>query len=239
LFEWCGAAVESSAVSKQAAADLSVKSSEAESAATQLQSQLEELIRAKDEDETALLRKFRDLLNEKKLKIREQQQSLATLATNPSLAGQSQFSQAVEVEIEQPKPQKPARQAGKSRTAKRKAPATKRVEESDDDAGAGIMDVDIKQEAEDTDPGNTTEVTASVDSDNDESDGDAGVGVHLSSSRQVYAPASTAASQEKAPAKTAEAPPPPRALPFATKKTAKTTPVRATAGSETESDDEL
>ncbi|CAG7556696.1 unnamed protein product [Fusarium equiseti] len=239
LFEWCGAAVESSAVSKQAAADLSVKSSEAESAATQLQSQLEELIRAKDEDETALLRKFRDLLNEKKLKIREQQQSLAALATNPSLAGQSQFSQAVEVEIEQPKPEKPARQAGKSRTAKRKAPATKRVEGSDDDAGADIMDVDIKQEAEDTDPGNTTEVTASVDSDNDESDGDAGVGVHSSSSRQVYAPASTAASQEKAPAKTAEAPPPPRALPFATKKTAKTTPVPATAGSETESDDEL
>ncbi|KAJ4136031.1 hypothetical protein NW768_003639 [Fusarium equiseti] len=241
LFEWCGAAVESSAASKQAAADLSVKSSEAESAATQLQSQLEELIRAKDEDETALLRKFRDLLNEKKLKIREQQQSLAALAANPSLAGQSQFSQAVEVEIEQPKPKKPARQAGKSRTAKRKAPATKRVEESDDNAGADIMDVDIKQEAEDTDPGNTTEVTASVDSDNGESDADAGVGVgvHLSSSQQVYAPASTAASQEKAPAKTAEAPPPPRALPFATKKTAKTTPVLTTAASETESDDEL
>ncbi|KAJ4025201.1 hypothetical protein NW752_002669 [Fusarium irregulare] len=245
LFEWCGAAVESSAASKQAAANLSVKSSEAESAATQLQSQLEELIRAKDEDETALLRKFRDLLNEKKLKIREQQQSLAALAANPSLAGQSQFSQAVEVEIEQPKPKKPARQAGKSRTAKRKAPATKRVEESDDDAGADVMDVDIKQEAEDTDPGNTTEVTASVDSDNGESDADAdadagvGVGVHLSPSQQVYAPASTAATQEKAPAKAAEAPPPPRALPFATKKTAKATPVPATTCSETESDDEL
>jgi hypothetical protein len=218
-------------------ADLSVKSSEAEAAVTQLQSQLEELIKAKDEDETALLRKFRDLLNEKKIKIREQQQSLAALATNPSMAGQSQPSQAVEVEVEQPKSGKPARQAGKSRTAKRKAPATRRVEESEDDAGVDTMDVDVKQEAEDTDPGNTTEVTASVDSDDDEGDADADAGVQLRTSQQSSGPASTAPSQAQAPAKVAEKPPPPRALPFATRRTAKTAPTPA--GDETESDDEL
>lgn len=241
LFEWCGAAVESSASSKEAAADLSVRSSEAEAAVIQLQSQLEELIKAKDDDEKALLRKFRDLLNEKKIRIREQQQSLAALAANPSMAGQSQPSQAVEVETEQPKlkSKKPTRQAGKSRTGKRKAPATRRVEESEDDAGIDSMDVDIKQEAEDTDPGNTTEVTASIDSDNDEGDADADAGVHSSSSQQMGAQASTAASQELAPAKTAEKPPPPRALPFATKKAEKVPTAPVPAGSETDSDDEL
>ncbi|KAF4957364.1 hypothetical protein FSARC_11316 [Fusarium sarcochroum] len=239
LFEWCGAAVESSAASKQAMADLSVRSSESETAVTQLQSQLDELIKAKEEDETALLRKFRDLLNEKKLKIREQQQVLASISANPSLPGQSQPSQVVEAEIEDPKPRKPrkpTRQAGKSRTSKRKAPASRRVEESEDDAGAETMDVDnIKQEAEDTDPGNTTEATASVATDDDDDEDDAGV--HSSSSQHNDAPASTAAPEKKTPPRRAEKPPPPRALPFATKKTEKSAPLPA--GSETESDDEL
>ncbi|SPJ87921.1 related to mitotic apparatus protein p62 [Fusarium torulosum] len=233
LFEWCGAAVETSTTSKQSVADLSVKSSEAETAVTQLQSQLEELIKAKDEDETALLRKFRDLLNEKKIKIREQQQALALLSANPSMAGQSQPSQAVEVEVEQPKSRKPARKAGKSRTSKRKAPASRRVEESDDDAAVDTMDVDVKQEAEDTDPGNTTEATASVDSDEDNNAGDGDDGVQSSSSQQNDALAS-----KKTSPKEVDEPPPPRALPFTAKKPAKSTPTAA-AGSETESDDEL
>ncbi|QPC79580.1 hypothetical protein HYE68_010332 [Fusarium pseudograminearum] len=232
LFEWCGAAVESSISSKQAAADLAVKSSEADAAVAQLQSQLEDLIKAKCEDETLLLRRFRDLLNEKKIKIREQQQALAALAANPSMAGHSQPSQAAAAEVEQPKP-KPkskqrSRQAAKSRPAKRKAPATRRVEESEDDAGVDTMDVDVKREPEDTDPGNTTEATASVDSD-DEDDI-----IQLKPSQQIYGSTSVAASQEKVPAKAAEKPPPPRALPFTTKKIAPTP-----AGDETESDDKL
>ncbi|KAF5232090.1 hypothetical protein FAUST_8892 [Fusarium austroamericanum] len=233
LFEWCGAAVESSTSSKQATADLTVKSTEANAAVAQLQSQLEDMIKAKCEDETLLLRRFRDLLNEKKIKIREQQQALAALAANPSMAGQSQPSQAVTVEVEQPKQKtkskQRSRQAAKSRPAKRKAPATRRVEESEDDAGVDTMDVDVKREPEDTDPGNTTEATASVDS-NDEDD----VVIQLKTSQQIYGSTSVAASQEKASAKAAEKPPPPRALPFATKKTAPTP-----AGDETESDDEL
>ncbi|KAM5360032.1 hypothetical protein ACJZ2D_014024 [Fusarium nematophilum] len=150
LFEWCGAAVETSAASKQAVADLTVKSSESVAAVAQLQSQLEELIKAKDEDEAALLRKFRDLLNEKKVKIREQQQVLASASFNASVPGHSQQSQPVAAKLEEPK--KPARQAGKSRTSKRKAPATERAEDyTDGDARAMEID-DIKQEAEDTDP---------------------------------------------------------------------------------------
>ncbi|KAF9768630.1 hypothetical protein IL306_014022 [Fusarium sp. DS 682] len=233
LFDWCGTAVEFSASSKQTAATLSAKSSESEAAVAQLQLQLDELIKAKDEDETALLRKFRDLLNEKKVKIREQQQVLAALLHNPSMAGQSQPSQVVGAEVEQAKPKKPARQAGKSRASKRKAPASRRVEESDDDDAVDTMEVDLKQEAEDTDLGNTTEATASVDSDDGEDDGV----VNPSSPPQNEAHA--AVPRGKPHLKEGEKPPPPRALPFESKKPAKSTPAPATAGSDTESDDEL
>lgn len=44
----------------------------------QLNEQLEDLIQAKKDHETSLLEKFRELLNQKKLKIRDQQRLLAT-----------------------------------------------------------------------------------------------------------------------------------------------------------------
>ncbi|RSL56019.1 hypothetical protein CEP54_009080 [Fusarium duplospermum] len=233
LFEWCGAAVESSATSKQAVADLTVKSADSEAAVAQLQSQLEELLRAKDEDETALLRKFRDLLNEKKVKIREQQQVLASTTFNASMPGHSQPSESVEIKVEEPepkRPKKPVRKAGKSRASKRKAPASKRVEESEEE-DMQSMDVDIKEEPEDTDPGNTTEATASVSGD-DEDDAEV-----LSSSSQQRAVSEPAAPQEEAPPQVSQ-PPPRRELPFALrKKSAK--PAPPPAGSDTDSDDEL
>ncbi|KAM0427039.1 hypothetical protein ACHAPT_007937 [Fusarium lateritium] len=241
LFEWCGVAVETSAASKQAVADLTVKSSESEAAVAQLQSQLEELIKAKDEDETALLRKFRDLLNEKKVKIREHQQVLASTSFNASMPGHSQPSPSVEPKVEEPQvkqprakqsrvkqPKKPARQAGKSRASKRKAPASKRVEESEEE-DVEPMDVDIKQEPDDTDPGNTTEATASVSSDGEDEAG------ALSSSSQQKA-VSDSAPREKTPPQDSQ-PPPRRALPFALRKSAK--PAPPPAGSDTDSDDEL
>ncbi|RBR06418.1 hypothetical protein FVER53590_04910 [Fusarium verticillioides] len=232
LFDWCGAAVEASASSKQTAADLSVKSSESEAVVAQLQLQLEELIKAKEEDEIALLRKFRDLLNEKKVKIREQQQALNILSTNPSITGQFQRSQAVEDSVQQPKPKKPTRQAGKSRASKRKAPASKRLEESEDDDAVDTMSVDPKQEAVDTDPGNTTEATASGDSDDEDDDA-------LDSRPHQQNKAPDTVSRGKTASKESERPPPPRALPFETKKSTKAAPVPAPAGSDTESDDEL
>lgn len=233
LFEWCGAAAESSAANKQAVADLTVKSADSEAAVAQLQSQLEELLRAKDEDETALLRKFRDLLNEKKVKIREQQQVLASTTFNASMPGQSQRAESVEVKVEETEvkqPKKPVRKAGKSRASKRKAPTSKPVEESEEE-DVQPMEVDIKQEPEDTDPGHTTEATASVSGDDED---DTGV---LSSSSQQRAGSESAAPQEDAPPQVSQ-PPPRRELPFALrKKSAK--PAPPPAGSDTDSDDEL
>lgn len=49
-----------------------------------LNQQLEELINAKIEHENLLLEKFRDLLNAKKLKIRDQQRLLASANVDPN-----------------------------------------------------------------------------------------------------------------------------------------------------------
>ncbi|KAH7157050.1 hypothetical protein EDB81DRAFT_411415 [Dactylonectria macrodidyma] len=224
LFEWCGAAVEASAVGKQTVADLRVKSHDSEAAVAQLQSQLEELIQAKDKDETVLLQKFRDLLNEKKMKIREQQLALAASSLGSSHPESSQPQQAT-APPKSTRPSKPARKAGQSRAMKRKAPASKIVEEdSDNDVGDQAMDVDIKQELEDTDPGNTTEGTASEASgDDDDNDAPPPNTAGSASHRRTEPPKLSAT--EKAP--------PPRNLPFNKK------PAPAPAGSETDSDDEL
>ncbi|KAH7154998.1 hypothetical protein B0J13DRAFT_654517 [Dactylonectria estremocensis] len=228
LFEWCGAAVEASAVGKQSVADLRVKSHDSEAAVTQLQSQLEELIQAKDKDETVLLQKFRDLLNEKKIKIREQQLALAASSLSSSHLESSQPQQAT-TPPKAAEPSKPARKAGQSRTTKRKIPASKIVEEdSDDDVGDQAMDVDIKQELEDTDPGNTTEATASEASDDDDGDDAPPPNTTGSTSHHRAEPPEVSATEK--------APPPRRNLPFNNRKTA---PALAPAGSETDSDDEL
>ncbi|KAK7417139.1 hypothetical protein QQX98_004742 [Neonectria punicea] len=241
LFEWCGAAVEASASSKQAVVDLTTQSRDSEAAVAQLKSQLEELIQAKDEDETALLRKFRDLLNEKKVKIREQQQVLAAGSFNASHPGSSQPSQ-MKQEGEPAVPAKSTRKAGRSRTTKRKTPASKRVEEedSDEDAPVQAMDVDVKQEVEDTDPGETTDATASVTSDDDDEDANSNDEDEggPSSKTAKTASKSQAESQEIPTKKATRQPPPRRDLPFNNKPT-KPAPASVAGESETDSDDEL
>ncbi|KAK7430582.1 hypothetical protein QQZ08_002874 [Neonectria magnoliae] len=245
LFEWCGAAVEASASSKQAVVNLTTQSRDSEAAVAQLQSQLEELIQAKHEDETALLRKFRDLLNEKKVKIREQQQVLAAGSFNASHPGSSQPSQIKqEGEPAEPAvPAKSARKAGRSRTTKRKTPASKRVEEeeSDEDAPVQAMDVDVKQEVEDTDPGETTDATASVTSDDDDEDANSNDEDEAGSSSKTAKTASKsqAESREIPTKKATRQPPPRRDLPFNNKPTRSAPAPIAPGDSETDSDDEL
>ena len=222
-------------------ANLKIKSNEAEAAVDQLRSQLEELIRAKDEDETALLKKFRDLLNEKKVKIREQQRVLAASGSfNASHPGTtSQEPEEVKIKEEEPtkKPtSKPTRKAGKSRASKRKAPASKRIEEESEDEGVQAMEVDDVQPVDDqeTDPGNTTEGTASASSDDED------VGIPLRSRGERAAPPAAEPREKTPPRKAKEQPPAPRNLPFGNKKSTKPAPAPApAAGSETESDDEL
>jgi hypothetical protein len=195
------------------------KSQRLENEATQLRAQLGELIEAKKAGESELMEKFRDLLNEKKVKIREQQRVLATASVDPEKLATSQAPSQKEAKRHTP---------GPSRASKRKATAAP-VNESDDDAFEA-MDVDKvkKENPSDSESGGQTtdaetdpDATDSEDEDNEE------------------VPAANPVAVEQPPSK--------RDLPFATKKPKDppTKPATAqphtstAAGSETESDDEL
>lgn len=209
---------------KTAAFQASRKAEQLESEVADHKAQLEELLKAKDEDETALLLKFRDLLNEKKVKIREQQKIIASNPTTVAAASPPPVSQTALPER--------SRKAAKSRPTKRKAPVAVAEEDSSDD-GFEAMEVDkaIKNEPEETDKGTDTDGTASTASDEDEAAGESASGANTAASSQR---------PKSPPKKVAAQPPPKRSLPF-TKEKRKPAVTAAPAGgeSETESDDEL
>lgn len=76
LFEWAGNAVAASTSLESEVASLSAKYHDQQEAVAKLNAQLESLIKAKEEHENELLQKFVELLNAKKLKIRDQQRLL-------------------------------------------------------------------------------------------------------------------------------------------------------------------
>lgn len=120
------------------------KVEELESAVKELKDQLEELIEAKKTDETELLEKFRDLLNEKKVKIREQQRIL--MANNIDDAGVFRTQPRSQSKQKTPEPAK-GHKPKPSRTSKRKAALPEpepepEIPESDDELDK--MEVDKK-----------------------------------------------------------------------------------------------
>ncbi|KAI1843055.1 hypothetical protein JX265_005164 [Neoarthrinium moseri] len=138
LFDWCVAAIGSRARVLDDLAAATAKAEELEKSVNELKTQLEDIIKAKEDDERQLLEKFRDLLNEKKLKIRQQNRLLASADVNPDKLENVGASQNT------------MRKARASRGGKRKA-AQESSDESDD--GFTKMDVDqstdIKEEPED------------------------------------------------------------------------------------------
>ncbi|KAK0386481.1 hypothetical protein NLU13_6316 [Sarocladium strictum] len=218
LFDWCVAAVDASVDGRKALSDVESQKEALEADVKDYKRQLDELIQAKNDDETVLLQKFRDLLNEKKLKIREQQKIIAA-ASFPDGGPASP-----EVHDSPPPTRKPAA----SRAGKRKA-AAKDAQDGDETPEAEEMEVNnpIKLEAEDTDPGNTTEGTASTVGDEDDSDDEEPQAP--SNARRASPPRPT--SKQKS-----DKPPPPRSLPFNKKKVAAKAASEAT--SETDSDDD-
>lgn len=77
LLDWVTVAVDRANLLENKVEDLSLKHDEQGKAIEKLNQQLEELIEAKREHEASLLEKFQELLNSKKLKIRDQQRILA------------------------------------------------------------------------------------------------------------------------------------------------------------------
>ncbi|KAJ6783721.1 hypothetical protein PWT90_05471 [Aphanocladium album] len=229
LLEWCAASADAVVASKEATAQAQSKATELEVSIRQLKDQLDELLKAKDEDETALLQKFRDLLNEKKVKIREQQKILASGSFTTAKPAEPE-EPSPEPEPEAPKSKGRGRKPAASRAGKRKAAAPAK-EESDEEDVPVPDEPHIKSEPEDTDDGHTTEATASVDGDDDSDDEMAYNGEEE--------PASAPPAREPSPPKKIAAPPPKRDLPFVNRKPKEAAKLVPAGGDETDSDDEL
>ena len=225
LFHWCHIAAEASAEAKSHVASVTTKVDELEATVKELKLQLDELLQAKEEDETTLLHKFRDLLNEKKVKIREQQKILSSSA----------FASADSRPTSRSSPQhvsEPISKPTKSRSGKRKATRKPPQSEDEDDA-FGMMDVDeVKQEPlEDEDREQLRDNTTSASEAETASESE---DVPLKPDSEV----GKAAAKGKKPV---QQPPPTRSLPFTGKKALEpATRSQPQSGlSETESDDEL
>ncbi|KAF7502526.1 hypothetical protein GJ744_005631 [Endocarpon pusillum] len=78
LFDWCGSAIDQRSVLEAEQSDLRSKYESAQATVTSLEAKLEEFVKAKADHEEELISKFVLLLNEKKLKIRNQQRILST-----------------------------------------------------------------------------------------------------------------------------------------------------------------
>lgn len=89
LFLWAGTALERSASLESEVQGLTHKYDEQGYMIDKLNAQLEDLIKAKEEHENALLEKFAELLNAKKLKIRDQQRLLAGAKIDPNKGTES------------------------------------------------------------------------------------------------------------------------------------------------------
>ena len=127
-----------------------------------LNKQMVDLIAAKKEHEDALTNKFRELLNSKKLKIRDQQRLLASAKIHP---GQAAKIQAL-------RPETDNRSPGKSRKGKRKVDVKEEEGEDEEEEGFAAKpkvktEVDSEEEAAQHTPEySDDDVTA------DEDDGD-------------------------------------------------------------------
>lgn len=195
LFEWCATSVDAVTQAKAAASASDAWVQDLQTSVGELKSQLDELVAAKQEDEVVLLQKFRDLLNEKKVKIREQQKIITDLSAND--APREEVDEVGEVDEVQ------AVKRGR-KAPKRKAQAVENESPEED--------VDMtaeKGESEDEDAESTTEATASVANDEDEDE-----------DMDMDRTAGEAAREPLPPQKKQDAPPPPRALPFQKKKQA-------------------
>ncbi|KAI0161257.1 hypothetical protein GGR57DRAFT_352280 [Xylariaceae sp. FL1272] len=131
-YDWCVSALLSRSKVTEELVTANAKIGTLEESIKELKAHLEDLITSKAEDETILIEKFQDLLNEKKAKIRQQQRLLAAAKVDtsqlPSVGASSHA--VVDEESDSPGPPRP-----------RKRKAETKVE-SESDADLDTMDID-------------------------------------------------------------------------------------------------
>ncbi|KAL2116831.1 hypothetical protein VTJ04DRAFT_8999 [Mycothermus thermophilus] len=124
LFDWCGAAIEERERLRSDLRASDAKAASLEAQVAELRAQLEELTEAKTAREAELLEKFCALLNEKKVKIREQQRLLSAAKVDPSRLDVARAAQATTTSTTTSattRGRSPKAAAGPSRDRKRKS----------------------------------------------------------------------------------------------------------------------
>ncbi|KAH7370819.1 hypothetical protein BKA65DRAFT_489292 [Rhexocercosporidium sp. MPI-PUGE-AT-0058] len=225
LYEWCSENILANEKLTQQLQASKVKLDDKDAQIKKLETSLAELVKLKNDNDAQLLEKFSLLLNEKKLKIRDQQRLLQSSNIDPS--------QLKEVEEARSR----SRSAVPSRINKRKAG---QIEDEEANDTVDKMDVDDepvaaksdRDDARNTDDSTADEETADEPSEDEEPPAPA----PKRTTKQEQS--SSQASSSRTLQDLAE-PPQKRELPFAKKPPAKPAAPKPDAGSETESDDEL
>ncbi|KAJ5775969.1 uncharacterized protein N7511_000980 [Penicillium nucicola] len=132
LFEWNGISAARADILEQQVSSLNSRYRVAEDTIHKLNKQLEELMQAKNQHETQLVANFTQLLNEKKLKIRNQQRLLASAIPDPTKV----------FEIEKTLPGEQHDVGEQSHSTKRSAHS---LSESEDSDGFEKMHIDAEQ----------------------------------------------------------------------------------------------
>lgn len=202
IVSWAGTAVQRSTELESEVHDLTVKYDEQSKTMEKLNRQLEDLIQAKKEHEDALLQKFRELLNTKKLKIRDQQRLLAGAKVDPNQAAKLQNARAMSK----------AHMPTASRAGKRKANGAAVVdkESSEEESFERKTLMQNKEESDGSEQVNTPDAT-DQDVTEDERDDDldfASRGQGLPDRRKEMEEGGKVGDMQL------DTPPPPRELPF-------------------------
>ena len=226
LFDWATNAVDHQRLLQNEVSTLHSRSEADLATITALKSQLADLIKAKAEHEEQLISKFALLLNEKKLKIRNQQRILSTAKVEEEKLAQLKLTL-----------DGTSRRPGR---AKRRAETTVEASDQEQDEGDGFetMNVDHMPNAL-GDARSSRETTPATETDS-EDQGSAG--------QPATSPVVPESRNSKPSNTESETPPPPRPLPFGRKGATKTDeltkrrPAEAVLGSDEDTaseDDEL
>ncbi|KAI9791256.1 MAG: hypothetical protein M1833_001569 [Piccolia ochrophora] len=163
LFDWAAAAAETASSAEQDLSALSVRYQSQKDLIDSLNKQLEDLVEAKRAHENELLEKFRELLNSKKLKIRDQQRLLNEAKIDPAKG-----------KLASPTPVRSSRGAGQSRkpgnsrAGKRKntqnhSPSERHTTDSEDDVFEAMDTEDSAVEAMDIQEENRVPIRSRIE----------------------------------------------------------------------------
>jgi hypothetical protein len=133
LYDWCGLTIKSKDKVTQELEESKAQLKTREEEAKKLNDALAEMVKIKNDHENELIEKFSLLLNEKKLKIRDQQRLLAGANVDPAKVKA----------VERSRTPAGSTSAGPSKARKRKAESVV-PDDSDSDDGFEKMDVDVQ-----------------------------------------------------------------------------------------------